>query len=173
MERLLVDYRRWLVAERGLAEATVIRYENLARRFLQLHWVGERVEVAALTGAEVVAFLLRECERVCVGSAKGRVAELRSLLTFLFVRGLTPRLLTTAVPPVAGWRETGIPKALPAGHVQRLLDSCDGGDPVGPRLRDYDAGRAAGAALDRGRAAGAGRRRLARRPDRRARQGVP
>ena len=135
VEQLLLDYRRWLVAERGLAESTVIRYESLARRFLQLHWVGDRVEAVALTGTEVVAFLLRESERVSVGSAKGRVAELRSLLTFLFVRGLTPRLLTTAVPPVAGWRETGIPKALPAGHVQLLLDSCDRGDPV--QARDY------------------------------------
>jgi site-specific recombinase XerD len=133
--RLLVDYRRWLVAERGLAESTVIRYENLARRFLQLHSVDDGVEAAALTGAEVVAFLLRESERVSVGSAKGRVAELRSLLKFLFVRGLTPRLLTTAVPPVAGWRETGIPKALPADHVPLLLDSCDRGDPV--QARDY------------------------------------
>jgi site-specific recombinase XerD len=135
MGRLLADYRRWLVAERGLAESTVIRYENLARRFLELHSVGGRVDAAALTGAEVVAFLLRESERVSVGSAKGRVAELRSLLRFLFVRGLTPRLLTTAVPPVAGWRETGIPKALPAGHVALLLDNCDRRDPV--QVRDY------------------------------------
>jgi site-specific recombinase XerD len=133
--RLLVEYRTWLVVERGLAESTVIRYENLARRFLELHSVGNGVQVGALTGAEVVAFLLRESERVSVGSAKGRVAELRSLLRFLFVRGLTPRLLTTAVPPVAGWRETGIPKTLPAGHVQLLLDSCDRGDPV--QARDY------------------------------------
>jgi site-specific recombinase XerD len=133
--RLLVEYRTWLVVERGLAESTVIRYGNLARRFLELHSVGNGVQVGALTGAEVVAFLLRESERVSVGSAKGRVAELRSLLRFLFVRGLTPRLLTTAVPPVAGWRETGIPKTLPAGHVQLLLDSCDRGDPV--QARDY------------------------------------
>jgi site-specific recombinase XerD len=133
--RLLVEYRTWLVVERGLAESTVIRYENLARRLLELHSVGNGVQVGALTGAEVVAFLLRESERVSVGSAKGRVAELRSLLRFLFVRGLTPRLLTPAVPPVAGWRETGIPKTLPAGHVQLLLDSCDRGDPV--QARDY------------------------------------
>jgi site-specific recombinase XerD len=135
VERLMLDYRSWLIAERGLAQATVIRYENLARRFLELHWVGDRVGAAALTGTEVVAFLLRESERVSVGSAKGRVAELRSLLKFLFVRGLTPRLLTTAVPPVAGWRDTSIPKALPAGRVQLLLDSCDRGDPV--QARDY------------------------------------
>lgn len=134
-ERLLIDYRRWLVTERGLAEATIIRYENLARRFLQQHLADGDVELGALGGAQVVSFLLRESERVSVGSAKGRVAELRSLLNFLYVRGLTPRLLKTAVPPVAGWRDTGIPKALPAGHVQRLLDSCDRGDPV--QARDY------------------------------------
>jgi site-specific recombinase XerD len=135
VERLLIHYRKWLVKERGLAQATVLRYENLARRFLLLHSVGNGAEEGALTGAEVVAFLLSESQRLSVGSAKGRVAELRSLLRFLFVRGLTPRLLTTAVPPVAGWRGTGIPKALPAGHVQLLLDSCDRSDPV--QARDY------------------------------------
>jgi site-specific recombinase XerD len=87
MGRLLADYRRWLVAERGLAESTVVRYENTARRFLELHPVGGGVDPAGLTGAEVVAFLLRESLRVSVGSAKGRVAELRSLLKFLFLRG--------------------------------------------------------------------------------------
>lgn len=132
LQRLLADYRCWLIGERGLAQMTVIRYENLARGFLALH---PPVGGVAVTGAEVVAFLLTESQRVSVGSAKGRVAELRSLLRFLFVRGLTPRLLTTAVPPVAGWRDTGIPKALPAGQVQRLLDHCDRSDPV--QVRDY------------------------------------
>jgi site-specific recombinase XerD len=135
LDRLLIDYRRWLVGERGLAEATVVRYENLAGRFLHQHVSGDEFRFDAVNGAQVVSFLLHESERVSVGAAKGRVAELRSLLKFLSVRGLTPRLLTTAVPPVAGWRDTGIPKALPAGHVQRLLDSCDRGDPV--QARDY------------------------------------
>ncbi|WP_436501727.1 tyrosine-type recombinase/integrase [Actinokineospora sp. HUAS TT18] len=135
MDSLLVDYRGWLVAERGLAEATIVRYENLARRFLHQHLSGDDVEFVALSGKQVVSFLLHESERVSIGSAKGRMAELRSLLKFLYVRGLTPRLLTTAVPPVAGWRDTGIPRALPAGHVQRLLDSCDRSDPV--HVRDY------------------------------------
>ncbi|NMN99020.1 tyrosine-type recombinase/integrase [Antrihabitans stalactiti] len=135
VDRMLVDYRQWLVAERGLAEATIIRYEKLARRFLLEHMLGEQTELGALGGADVVSFLLRETDRASVGAAKGHVAELRSVLKFLFVRGLTPRLLTTTVPPVAGWRDTGIPRALPAGHVQRLLDSCDRADPV--QARDY------------------------------------
>ena len=35
-----------------------------------------------------------ESERLSVGSVKGRVAELRSLLKFLYLHGLTPRLLS-------------------------------------------------------------------------------
>ena len=70
-----------------------------------------------LTGTDIVAFLLQESDRLSVGSVKGRVAELRSLLKFLYLQGLTPRPLATVVPPVAGWRDTGVPKAIPAADV--------------------------------------------------------
>ena len=94
LERLIADYRRWLIVERDLAAPTVLRYEKLARTFL-----GERVTTedelgaGSVSGAEVSAFLVRECTRVSVGSAKGRVAELRSLLRFLHLRGFTERSL--------------------------------------------------------------------------------
>jgi site-specific recombinase XerD len=126
LEGLIGDYRRWLLVERDLAPPTVLRYEKLARRFL-----GERVtpedELGArnLSGADVSAFLVRECARVSAGSAKGRVAELRSLLRFLHLRGFTERSLAESVPPVAGWRETGVPRALSRADVERLLARCD------------------------------------------------
>ena len=63
------------------------------------------------------------------------MAELRSLLAFLYLQGLTPRLLSTVVPPVAGWRDTGVPKAIPAADVARLLGSCDRHNPTG--VRDF------------------------------------
>lgn len=105
-EALLAEYRTWLVQERGLAPATVLRYENTARRFLQQQaMAGGALQPADLTGADVNAFLLRECDRVSAGSAKGRVAELRAVLRFLYLRGLTPLRLGTAVPRSAagGW----------------------------------------------------------------------
>lgn len=134
---VLIDrYRTWLVEDRGLAAATVLRYENLARRFLQDQSAdaGE-VDVAGLTGARVSAFLLAECDRVSVGSAKGRVAELRSLLRFLYVEGLIPVALAASVPPVAGWRHTTVPRSVTAQQVQDLLDSCDRSCAVG--VRDF------------------------------------
>lgn len=135
IDELMCDYRAWLVADRGLAAPTVLRYENLARRFLveRAAQDDERF-VEDLSGADVVGFLLRESSRVSVGAAKGRVAELRSLLRFLNVKGLTATALASAVPPVAGWRDTGVPRGVAATEVQRLLDSCDRTDPGG--LRD-------------------------------------
>jgi site-specific recombinase XerD len=126
LERCVAEYRDWLVGERGLAEPTVTRYERLARRFMagRVSDAGE-LDVAGVTGADVSAFLLEECARVSVGSAKGRVAELRSLLRFLYLRGFTDIALADSVPSVAGWRNTEIPATMPPGDVGRLLGSCD------------------------------------------------
>ena len=117
VEELVGRYRRWLVGDRGLAEATVERYVKLARLFLAQRSAGSVPALENLTGTDIVAFLLRESDRLSVGSVKGRVAELRSLLKFLYLQGLTPRPLATVVPPVAGWRDTGVPKAIPAADV--------------------------------------------------------
>jgi site-specific recombinase XerD len=134
LDRLMVDYEQWLVDDRGLAPATVLRYEKLARRFLTLRGAEDGdASLAVLTAADVVAFLLQESGRLSVGATKGRVAELRSLLRFLYLRGVTPTALAAAIPPVAGWHDTGIPVGLAAAEVQRLLDSCDRSDPGGLR----------------------------------------
>jgi site-specific recombinase XerD len=133
---LLGEYRMWLARERGLAAATVLRYESTARRFLQQQAMACGVlKPAGLAGADVNAFLLRECGRVSAGSAKGRVAELRAILRFLHVRGFTPLRLGTAVPPVGGWRLAALPPTMTTADVQVLLDSCDRSTDVG--VRDF------------------------------------
>jgi site-specific recombinase XerD len=133
LDELVDDYRGWLLHDRGLAEATVRRYVSTACRFLAQRRGG--VEVADLSGGEVSGFLLAETGRCSVGGAKGCVAELRSLLRYLFVTGQIPVGLAAAVPPVAGWHDTGIPPALPAEMIQALLDSCDRASTVG--IRDF------------------------------------
>jgi site-specific recombinase XerD len=56
-------------------------------------------------------------------------------LRFLYLQGLTPLRLGTAVPPVGGWRLAGLPPVMTAADVQLLLDSCDRGTDVG--VRDF------------------------------------
>jgi site-specific recombinase XerD len=136
VEALVGDYREWLVRERGLAAMTVLRYENLARRFLEERFAAAGdCFVSGLVAPDVTAFLLRETARVSVGAAKGRVAELRSLLRFLYLKGWTPAALATAVPPVAGWHDVGLPRGVAAGDVERLLACCDQSSAAG--VRDF------------------------------------
>jgi hypothetical protein len=80
LDELLDGYHRWLVDERGLAARTIGRYAATARRFLveRSRVAGRRTGVEGLSGRDVADFLLGECSRVSVHSAKGRVAELRS-----------------------------------------------------------------------------------------------
>jgi site-specific recombinase XerD len=134
---LVAQYRCWLVTERGLAPSTVLRYENTARRFLREQaFNGAAFAPASLSGADINVFLLRECARVSSGSAKGRVAELRSVLRFLYLEGITPLRLGSAVPPVGGWRLSTLPPApVSTADIQRLLDTCDRSTGIG--LRDF------------------------------------
>src|SRR5687768_1714455 len=132
LDVLLGLYEEWLVEDRGLAPATVLRYATTARRFLE-ECSAAGVGPSALTGAEVNTFLTAECGRVSAGSAKGRVAELRSLLRFLFVAEVITVRLGTAVPPVGGWRLASVPPTMTTAEVQALLDQCDRSTDVGAR----------------------------------------
>ena len=135
LDEFIDRYRHWMITDRGLAARTVGRYEKTARRFL-----AERVEAAEgagwvidLDAKAVTEFLLAGVSRgLSPGSMQGRVAEMRSVLRFLYLHGLIEMDLAQAVPPVPGWKDTRVPPRMHAGEVQRLLDSCD---------RDTAAGR--------------------------------
>jgi integrase/recombinase XerD len=70
-----------------------------------------------------------------VNSAKAQVTALRSLLRFLHVQGLIRAPLVAAVPGVAGWRASELPRVLAPGQVEALLSAHDHTTPVG--LRDH------------------------------------
>ena len=135
LDDLLADYRGHLVRERGLAARTVVCYEGMARRFLEGRRAAGCSETGAedLTGGEVTSFLLGECSRVSVGTAKRQVADLRSLLRFLHLRGVTASCLAESVPPVAGWRDQRLVATLSTVEVAALLESCDTSTATGAR----------------------------------------
>lgn len=125
---LLDGYRRWMQAERGLAARTIGRYEETARRFLggRARAAGGGTGAEGLDAAAVTGFLLAEAGRgLSPGSLRGRVAELRSLLRYLYLAGVTGCPLAAAVPPVPGWKDTAVPARLAPGQVRALLDGCD------------------------------------------------
>jgi len=134
-EELLERYREHLGVERGLARTTVVKYEHVARLFLNhLSKGGRPVAVEVLDGAAVIRFMAQECRNCRVGAAKNRVKGLRSLLRFLYQEGLTGSLVD-AVPTVAGWADAHLPKGMGPEQVAQLLASCDETTVVGRRDR--------------------------------------
>src|SRR6266702_2389002 len=130
---LLEDYRRYLVHERGLAEATVRGYLAVARSSLpQLAGPGG-LDLGMLTAGDVRAFVVRECRRRHVGSAQVLVTGLRCLLRFLSRQGHTPYPLAAAVPAASAMSGGRLPRALPSELVAALLASCDSSTLAGRR----------------------------------------
>ena len=132
VEVLLEGYREYLLVERGLARSTVVRYECLARVFLEQRPVG--LELERLTAADVSAFLARECPRRSVGGARKLVESLRPLLRYLHVAGLIER-----AAGVGGARRRGS-----AGPVVAARVGARGGRQAVGELRQAADGRAAG-----------------------------
>ena len=134
VDRLLAEFRGYLLRERGMKASSAAQYEPTARLFLS-----ERPEpladgLARVSAAEVTTFVLREARRRSVRSAEMVVCALRALLRFLHVHGLIAKPLVEAVPSVACRRED-LPRALPPWQVELLLDGCDRTLPCG--RRDY------------------------------------
>ena len=134
VDRLLGEFRDYLIRERGIKTSSAAQYQPTARLFLSEHAESLEDGLARVSGAEVSAFVLREARRRSVRSAETVVFALRALLRFLHVRGLIAEPLAEAVPSVAHRRED-LPRALPAGQVKLLLDSCDRATSTG--RRDY------------------------------------
>jgi integrase/recombinase XerD len=126
LDVLAGEYEQYLVAERGLAASTVERRGRAARQFLC--WWEARCggfDLAALQGRDVREFVVAGCGAKSRGSAGLMGSDLRSLLVFLHLSGRIPVALAPAVPAVARWRGSAVPRYLTRAEVDRLLASCD------------------------------------------------
>ena len=135
LEEVAVGYRRYLLLERGLSDATVECYEPRARRFLAHRDRPEGLRLAELTAADVSGFLAYECPRHSAASAQLLVSVVRSLLRYLYVAGLIAAPLEWAVPAVAALKGRSLPQALDSATITALLGTCDRRRTIG--RRDY------------------------------------
>jgi site-specific recombinase XerD len=135
VEELLGRYGEYLLVERGLTAGTVRGYVDCVRPFVAGRLRGEVLDLAGVTAGDVSGFVLAACPGRAVGSAKLIVCALRSLLRWLHLTGTVPVPLVAAVPSVAGWRLSSLPKGLEPGQLRSLLGSCDRRTATG--LRDY------------------------------------
>jgi len=128
-------FEAYLRNERALAEATIAYYVPFTRRFLTDRFGTGRVVLSRLSAGDVIRFVQRQVPRLHRNCAKLLTTALRSFLNYARYRGDITDDLAAAVPCVAAWSITSIPRDIPADAVRRLLASIDRRTPVG--RRDY------------------------------------
>jgi len=133
---LAIDaFKYYLRNERSLAEATVVNYMPFIHRFLTDRFGDGPVMLSRLSAGDVVRFVQCQALRLHVKSAKLLTCALRSFLRYTRYRGDIALDLAAAVPTVASWSMTSIPRAIPSDAVSQLLASINRRTPIG--RRDY------------------------------------
>ena len=128
-------FGQYLLEERALAHTTIINYVPFIRSFLEDRFGHGRVALSRLCASDVVRFVQRQAPRLHMKRAKLMTTALRSFLNYGRYLGEVSLDLAAAVPIVANWSMTSIPRAISAEHVRQLLASIDQRTAVG--RRDY------------------------------------
>jgi len=129
------DYKAFLLHERSLVPGSVDQYLPVARRFLAHRFRNGKVWLKKLRASDVTDFVLQDTSQRGRRSAQLMASVLRSFLGFLLQQGRIPTNLAAAVPTVAGWRLSELPRFLETEQVEKVLRCCDRRRKVGKR--DY------------------------------------
>jgi integrase/recombinase XerD len=134
-ERCAQEYEQYLREARALAKATIVNYVPFIRAFLHDRFGNGRITLSRLCAADVVKFVQRQAPLLHRKRAKLLTTALRSFLRYARYRGDVTLDLAAAVPIVANWSMTSIPRAIAADQVLQLLASIDRRTAIG--RRDY------------------------------------
>lgn len=126
---LLLEFMDWMRTQRGTRESTLIRYRRSITDLLQ----DLGADASTFDAKGLREFLLRHTAGASVN--KILPTAMRMFLRFLIARGLCMPGLDQAIPTIAKWRLSSLPKYIPSEDVERLISSCDFSTPLGARDR--------------------------------------
>lgn len=126
-------YDDYLLKERGLSTVAGSRYWPYIQRFLCERYGNRPMRLYDLCPQDIDRFLISHAHERTPKAAQLMVSAIRSFLRFLFRYGETKCDLSTAVPSVAAWRLSEVPKYIKPEEVESLLESCDRTTSVGRR----------------------------------------
>jgi integrase/recombinase XerD len=135
VEQHLQAYERYLQHARALSHQTIINYRPAVRDFLNFRFSDGEVSLAQLRAVDVTDFVQKAISRLNMRRAKIITTALRSFLSYVRFRGDITSDLAAAVPIVANWSLSSIPRAIGRNEVVRLLASINRDTPAG--CRDY------------------------------------
>ena len=128
-ERIAI-FLDWLRRHRGIAESTLITYRLRMERLLTALGPDPTVYDAGL-----IRRIILEEAKICPSRVKSMASVLRGYLKFLVANGVCRPGIEHAIPSIAHWRLSTLPRYLASNDIEKLIDSCDLTTPTGIRDR--------------------------------------
>lgn len=124
------EFYDWMKVHRGTRDITLTNYRLPVTALLRA--LGSP---SAYTAPALRAFFLQQISPNHSEKAKNLATALRMFLRFLVARGDCAPGLECAIPTVARWRLSSLPKYIQPAEVEALIESCDPSTPLGARDR--------------------------------------
>lgn len=128
---LFLAFSQWMRQYRGSCELTLYNYGNSLRSFL--NDIGD--DLGKLEASQLRQFILNQSTKKGPKAAQRCTTALRMFIRFLIADGKCSSFLLDAIPTVAQWRLSSLPKYLQDDEVERIIASCNLELSVGKRDR--------------------------------------
>lgn len=128
---LLTEFCQWMNQQRGTSDLTLYNYSLSIRDLLKR--LGE--DPVRFDAQSLRQFVLEKSHQSGWAAAKTCTTALRMFLRFLIAEGKCAARLDEAIPVLAHWRLSSLPRYVQPEEVQRIITSCDLNSPVGRRDR--------------------------------------
>lgn len=135
LHALMAAYREHQRRTRGLREQTLDGYERHIRRFVHAVVGDDAIDPTQFTSSDVIDYVVSLTDRYSPRSMKAVRSALRSFFRYLRVEGLGNERLEQAIPRVAHWRLSTLPRFLSEEQLERVLSAFDLSTPFGHRDR--------------------------------------
>ncbi|GKT10963.1 site-specific integrase [Desulforhabdus sp. TSK] len=128
---LFTAFCEWMRKNRGTCDATLYNYSLSIRDLLKQ--LGE--DPRLFDAGSLRQFVLEKSQQCGWAAAKTCTTALRMFLRFLIAEGKCSADLHAAIPVLAHWRLSSLPRYLQQEEVERIVSSCDLNSAVGKRDR--------------------------------------
>lgn len=128
---VLAGFREWMRRQRGTGDATLYSYSLSIRELLKRF--GE--DPGRFDAQGLRQFVMEKSQQCGWAAAKTCTTALRMFLRFLIAEGKCSAELFAAIPVLAHWRLSSLPRYLQPEKIEQIISSCDPNSPVGRRNR--------------------------------------
>jgi integrase/recombinase XerD len=133
LDALVEAYQQHERRTRGLRDQTLLSYARFVRPLIRAAMGDDPIDLGRLHPSDVIQFVRAMTGRFSPRSMRTVGTALRSFFRFLRAEGVCDERLEAAIPAVAHWRLSTLPRCLSEEQLAQLLASRDASTPCARR----------------------------------------